>query len=64
MSVKLLVDFIDGEQRTYECSSDQAYTKVEDGVLRIYDVHYYGASGTLKTSLPIQNIREYRWEGR
>lgn len=64
MKVKLLVDFIDGEQRTYECGCDQAYTRVEDGVLRIYDVHYYGQSGSLKTSLPIHNIREYRWEGR
>jgi hypothetical protein len=60
----LLVDFMDGESRRYEVQSDDAYTETKDGVLRVYDVPYYGSAGKVKTSLPIANIREFRWEGR
>lgn len=62
--IALLVEFVDGEKRRYEVTSDKAYTETKDGVLRIYDVQYYGASGQIKASLPIHNIREFKWEGR
>lgn len=63
MSFSLKVEWMDGEERRYECGSD-AYTENKDGVLRLMDPPYYGSKAVVKTSLPIANIREFRWEGR
>lgn len=58
------VEFMDGEKRRYEVQGDDGYTEVKDGVLRVYSRSYYGAPAMTVASLPIANIREYRWEGR
>lgn len=59
---KLIIEFMDGKTREYPGLGSDAYTQAREGIMMVMDVPYYGASGTPIASLPISNIREWKWE--
>lgn len=58
--MKITVEWMDGETRTY---GQVTKTVVEDGVLRIFgDSNAYGFTTKTISSIPLNNIREWRPE--